>query len=180
MPIEDNVRHMFYDPMEHGINMVNVREKYRKMGVKGEYDLKKAINEARNLVENPSGNPYQQLIRYRKITPILLKMLESDLEDWEMEHRQVERFSEVTFDNSNKRWNKEEDEMLINAVCDDNTSLYEISTRFGRSPAAIQTRISYLVGIKKISTEIAGKFTGTLNGENVFGEIKGTLKKEKL
>lgn len=178
MPIEDKVRHMFYDPMENGINMVNPREKYRKMGVSGEYDLKKAINEARSLIEHPSGNPYQQLIRYRKITPVLLKLLESDLEDWQMEHRQVERFSEVKFDNSNKRWNKEEDEMLINAACDDNNSLYEISTRFGRSPAAIQTRISYLVGIKRISTEIAGKFIGTLDGKEVDGNIKGTLRKE--
>lgn len=177
MPIEGAVRHMFYDPREHGINMVNANEKFRKMGG-NLYEMRRVYNEAKDLIERPKGNPYQQLLQYKKVLPKLIKMLESDIEDWEMEHRQVERFSEVTYDNSNKRWNKEEDEMLINAVCDGNSSLYEISTRFGRSPSSISTRISYLVGIKRLTTEVAGRFTGTLDGENVSGEIKGILKKQ--
>lgn len=176
MPIEDKVRKMFYDPMENGINMINPREKYRKMGVDGEHDLKNAINEARSLVSNPKGNPYQQLIRFRKVTPILLKLLESDLQDYELMHRQLERFNESSYDNSGKRWNKEDDEMLIEMICN-NEPMYNISTIFGRSPGAINTRVSYLVGVNRLSQEIAGRFMGTLDGEVVEGEIKGTLKK---
>lgn len=179
MSIEDKVHHMFYDPMENGINMVNAQEKFRKMGVDGIHDMRKTISETRQILSNPKSNPYQQLLQYRKLVPKLLKMLESDLEDYDVLHRQLERFSETSYDNANKRWDKEDDEMLINAICEEKASMYEISTRFGRSPSAITTRVSYLVGIKRLSQEIAGQFVGTLNGNDVSGDIKGTLNKSK-
>lgn len=49
---------------------------------------------------------------------------------------------------------------------------------FGRSAGAIATRVSYLVGIKKVSEEVAGKFVGYLDGKHVEGVINGTVRKD--
>ena len=80
--------------------------------------------------------------------------------------------------NQNKRWTDEEDEMLIEMACDDEVSMIDLALFFGRSPGAIQTRITNLVGVGRISQEISGRFVGSINGEHVAGVIEGELRKE--
>lgn len=89
----------------------------------------------------------------------------------------VERLASDSEKNRYKRWNDIQDEALIEMVCQGD-NIYTISTTLGRSPSAIKTRLSKLVGISRISEEIAGTFIGTLNGTNVEGNIKGTLNKQ--
>ena len=175
--IERAVHHMYYDPMENGINMINVNEKMRKMGIRHLSEMNKIYNEAKDLIECPQGNPYQQLLKYKKILPKLVKRLESDMEDYDLLLRELERLKAVKYENANKRWDKEDDEMLIDMICN-NVPIYNISTTFGRSPSAISTRVSYLVGINRLSQDIAGKFIGTINGEEINGDIKGVLEKK--
>ena len=90
---------------------------------------------------------------------------------------QIDRCTEVDYDRGNKRWTNEEDETLINLVCEGKTNIHKISTILGRSPGAIQTHISYLVGRKRITQEVAGKFIGFINGITAEAEICGTVYK---
>ena len=79
----------------------------------------------------------------------------------------------------NKRWTPEEDEMLIEYLCLGETpSQVELALAFGRTPSAIKTRVSQLVGIGRLSQQIAGKFIGTIDGEQVEGKIVGTVMKD--
>ena len=52
-----------------------------------------------------------------------------------------------------------------------------VASLFGRTPSAIASRVSYLVGIERVSQEIAGRFVGTLNGQHIHGMIDGELQK---
>lgn len=81
--------------------------------------------------------------------------------------------------NKNKRWSKEEDEYLIESVCeDDAVPLPVLASGLGRTAQSIKQRISYLVGVKRLSQQIAGKFIGTVNGEESEVQLEGTLYKE--
>ena len=66
---------------------------------------------------------------------------------------------------------------MIELLCDDNTTLIDISRTLGRTIAAIQTRCSALVGVERTRQKIQGKFTGKLNGMIVDGTIDGLLMK---
>jgi len=87
----------------------------------------------------------------------------------------IERMMADEDANKYKRWTKEADEALIEMICQGD-NIYTIATALGRSPSSIHTRTSKLVGINRISKEIAGEFMGTLNGADIKGRIEGTLK----
>lgn len=109
---------------------------------------------------------------YRAGTQILL--LDGIIDNALLEnHRVTENIGE----RGRKRWTSQDDELLIEMASHDDTTIVDLSQQFGRTPGAIQSRISKLVGIKKMSAEIAGRFIGTLNGEFVEGDIDGTVSK---
>ena len=89
----------------------------------------------------------------------------------------IKRANDKTSERSHKKWSSIEDEQLIDAVSKGDSSIIELSCVFGRSPSAIKSRVSYLVGIKRVSSEIAGRFIGTINGASIEGNIRGQLTK---
>ena len=119
-----------------------------------------------------------ELSLYRKYVPILLKQMDTLTEANKKSAMQIERNSKIEYDRSGKRWSKDEDESLINLVCDGNVNIHELCTAFGRSPGAIKTHISELVGVKRLTLEVAGRFVGIIDGQSAESEIKGTLYKD--
>lgn len=67
--------------------------------------------------------------------------------------------------------------MLIEEVCGD-TSIHELSLMFGRTPSSIKTRVSTLVGLERISQEVAGRFIGKINGDDANADIEGIVLKK--
>lgn len=115
---------------------------------------------------------------YRKYVPILVKYLADCLALKKAMEEENDRFYGKSSGNSNKRWTKEEDEMLIEVAAREDMTINEMSITFGRTPSAIVGRISYLVGRKRISQAIAGRFVGFIDGEKKESEIIGTVYKD--
>ena len=145
-----------------------------------EYSSEEIVDAFMKLAKVNSERPKSIIVElntYRKYVPIIIKAYCSQSEGLKKAAVQISRCTDIDYDRGNKRWSGEEDETLISLVCDGNQNIHEISTTLGRSPAAIQTRISVLVGRKRLSQEVAGKFIGTINGESTQAEIVGTLYK---
>ncbi len=81
-------------------------------------------------------------------------------------------------DKKGQRWCAEEDEYLIELVCE-GASMLDISTTLGRTPASIKTRLSRLVGLKRLSQEVVGHFIGHIDGTQTECSINGTVYKER-
>lgn len=75
--------------------------------------------------------------------------------------------------NAKLPWTAEEDEALIEFRSRGN-SILELSHNLLRSPAAIATRISYLVGIPREDV-VDAYIEGTLNGTPVTGDFHGKV-----
>ena len=90
---------------------------------------------------------------------------------------EIERHESNVGERSRKRWTPEDDDLLIETAAQDDATIFGMAKEFGRTPGAIQSRISHLVGIKRMSVEVAGRFIGTLNGEFVDGDIDGVVSK---
>lgn len=165
-----------YNPGEEGIHLLNFTSIADEMGyqnlMEGLHKTQRGINE---LLSNPKDNPYVQLQKWRKLGQSMKVMINTFQEVTDGYKNQIDRVSNLTMENSNKRWSKEADEKLIDCICSGKYSLVELSTIFGRTPTAISSRVSYLVGIQRLSQEIAGNFIGKLNGENIQGKIEGVI-----
>ncbi|MGX8696352.1 MAG: hypothetical protein ACSW8D_08210 [Prevotella sp.] len=120
----------------------------------------------------------KELATYRKYIPsfmveffdqgeLILSLLES-----------VDEVDSGMAKRNRKRWTEEEDEQLIEMAAN-GSSMTLMGFALDRTPTAVQTRISYLVGIEKLSVDVAGKFIGWLDGELVEGDIDGTVSKRK-
>ena len=90
--------------------------------------------------------------------------------------RENERLGEGIGDRGRKRWTEEEDELLIEMAARDDVTIINLCKEFGRTPGAIKSHISKLVGIKRLSADIAGRFIGTLDGVEVEGDIEGIVR----
>ena len=112
---------------------------------------------------------------YRKYIPIMIRAYCVQSEVMKKATTQVNRCTEIEYDRGNKRWTNEEDETLINLVCDGKENIHRISTILGRSPGAIQSHVSYLVGRKRLTQEVAGKFIGMIDGKSAEAEICGKV-----
>lgn len=132
---------------------------------------------ARLMSNNDRLNPYQQLQAFRKYAPILVKNFYVVYALAHYFSAQVEVLEERSTANKNKRWTKEEEEEVIDMVCDGCTEL-EIAIKTGRSIGAVHTKISNLVGLQR-ERNIEGNFSGTVNGELIEGKLKGKIKKER-
>ena len=130
-------------------------------------------------VKNGPNNLAKKYREYEKLIPILM---DCRYEVWALGKWAIDaliRLTESCNNNARKRWTKEEDELLVELAAGGD-DLVAISLQMGRSAGAIQTRLTHLVGIGRVSQAVAGKFVGTLNGEYVQGYIKGDITKASV
>ena len=130
-------------------------------------------------IHNPPNSIIEELRIYRKYSPLLVSYLDSLRRLGSMAAKDIKRLKEKTDDRSRKKWSEEEDNLLIECICSEKYTPAYISMKFGRSPSAISNRVSYLVGVKRLSQKVAGRFIGQINGEEVDGLAVGTLYKEE-
>ncbi len=90
---------------------------------------------------------------------------------------EAKRLSDKYAQRSRKRWTETEDLMLVEMATHDNMTMMTLSQEFGRTPSAIASRLSYLVGIEKLSSKVAGRFIGTIDGKQAEVEINGVVSK---
>jgi len=146
-----------------------------------EFERDDVVNAVQQLALVSKQRPKSLVIevkQYRKYVPILIESYIKITEGLQKSIMQQERYGKISYDRGNKRWTREEDESLIEIVCDGSANIHEISTIFGRSPGAIKTHISDLVGRRRLTQEVAGRFIGTINGETSEAVICGTVHKE--
>lgn len=74
-----------------------------------------------------------------------------------------------------KRWTKAEDEALVEMASQEGATAAGLAAIFGRSPQAIATRLSELVGIERTKQTVLGRFVGTIGGAHVEGQAEGTV-----
>lgn len=133
----------------------------------------------RRLVCNSSGmSPYAQLQGFKKYVPKLIDTIffHEAVADYSFE--QIDRLMNGIDVNKNKKWEKEDEEALIEMVCKDINDV-EIAVKFGRSVPAIKTKVSQLVGIGRIDQKIAGRFIGRVNGVETDAMLDGIVYKSK-
>lgn len=159
-----------------GVFISQSKEWWKEAGFESEEELAKTIKTVKLLLTQPKGTNVVQLMQWRKIGSKMLKVFKLQSATINASKEMVDRVSDKTCANHRKKWTDIEDEQLINAVCDE-TSIIEVACLFGRSPSAIKSRVSYLVGIKRITSDVAGRFVGTINGDKVEGNIKGQITK---
>ncbi len=124
----------------------------------------------------PKGTAFHQLQQFRRMVPVLIKAYCEQFEINTAAVEEIERINARVEKNKNKRWSTEEENYLIDLIVKD-VPIVEISTILGRSASAITTKVSSLVGLQRLSQNVAGKFFGTINGEEISGVIKGTVQK---
>jgi hypothetical protein len=129
-----------------------------------------------NTVFKQPVNSYIELTNYRKYVPMILFQMSELIDeiDTVKEYCEREKTDGKSSGKYHKKWSKEEDEWLIEAVCDD-VSLMRIAIALGRTVSAVQGRITYLVGVKRLSQQVAGKFIGTANGAEFEADLVGTV-----
>lgn len=137
----------------------------------------KAFQAVLNNIKNRPSSSYKELNVFRKNVPILLYAFMAMEEETRNVALYALRMETDCEDKSHKRWSKEEDELLIEWVCSD-VSITKISLSLGRTVPAIKTRLTYLVGIKRLSQKVAGKFIGEINGKQSEANLVGTIYKE--
>ena len=161
-----------YDPRDDDLFLWNEKATMSK------YEITNILTQVVNLRENSKLNPYQKLKKWGDVGADIIKYMVLILDLIDCQNRVVKRFMTDSAEKKYKRWTDEEDNLLIDMVCADMSSM-DISITLGRSPSAIKTRVSKLVGINRLSQQIAGRFIGELNGAKIEGNIKGTLSKDK-
>lgn len=135
-----------------------------------------AVDRLSELVREPKGNAFQQLRAFRKHTAVLLRHLDS-VSDVLSSVKEMQREAQGdTPANNNKRWSDDEDMALVDLAASDGNSITSIALILGRSPGAVQNRLTYLVGIEHRIQRISGRFQGLIDGvmseANIDGEIR--------
>ena len=137
--------------------------------------LNGAKNRITNLYANRPESLEEEVAAYRKDIPHLITYIDVLTDNLRMAVERIERINNKTDTNAKKKWTKDEDNLLIDVVCSEKWTPLQISTIFGRTPAAINTRVSYLVGVQKLDRKVAGHFVGEMDGKEVRATIKGTV-----
>ena len=140
---------------------------------------KEALRQIGKVMLHRPKKMIQELLVYRQYVPTLIKVVVAMGDVNRGIRMQNERYEAMTAEKSHKRWTPEEDESLIETVCREDTNIHEISAIFGRSPAAIQRRITHLVGVKRLSQAVAGRFVGTIGGVETDSDISGIVYREE-
>lgn len=143
-----------------------------------EEDGREALRQIGKVLAHRPKKMVQELIVYRRYVPVLLKIILAIGDVNKGLRQQQKRYLSAEAEKSHMRWTPEEDEQLIEMVCREDTSIHEISVIFGRTPSAIKSRVTHLVGLKRISQAVAGRFVGTVDGVQTDSTIQGVVYKE--
>lgn len=162
-----------YNPANDGILCFDIS----KMTLKETSN--EALSKIMSVIRNRPKSIVVELNTYRKYVPVLIKTAFEMQETRNAAIKQIDRFSDDCADKKYKRWTDTEDLMLIDLVCRGDDSIMGVATTMGRTVSAIKTRLSYLVGVKRLSQQVAGKFIGTANGEEFQADLVGTIYKGK-
>lgn len=157
------------DPKEYGALMFNTENMISKS------EIDKAVFAIEDM-RHQRPNVANELRTFRKYVPILIRFCYQQqklIDGYEKLFARIESDSE---DKKGQKWCDQEDELLIELACS-GMSMLELSTTLGRTPGSIKTRISRLVGTKRISQEIAGRFVGYVNGIHTECSVNGTIYK---
>ena len=114
---------------------------------------------------------------YRKYVPELLKDYIRTIRDNNAHIKVMKRMRTDSEEKKYKKWTDAEDNELIELVCDSELSILDVSVTMGRTVPAIKSRLTKLVGIKRLSQEVAGRFIGTINGNHADCVVDGTIYK---
>lgn len=117
---------------------------------------------------------------FRKYVPELMSDYVRLIKDYNMLIEAAKRQRTDSESKKYKRWTEAEDNELIELVCEPKLSILDISVTMGRTVPSIKTRVSKLVGLKRISQEIAGRFVGSINGIDSDCVLDGTLFKNNV
>lgn len=135
-----------------------------------------AVRDIDTLRYNAPKSVHIRLKMYDRIAAVFLEHLEfaDEMKRGFTKELKQERGSRPN--RNGKRWLEEEDVLLIERVAAGD-SIQKIANTFGRTPLAISGRVSHLVGIKRITEEIAGRIEGYLDGTEVEGVFVGKIRK---
>lgn len=137
--------------------------------------VQRAIRALIDLNRRPKGSVHSRLQQYREHSETLLRgyAMLSDILD--AANRENAQMLGVAGTSHRKRWTEDEDNALIEFATRDGSSMIQLALTLNRSPAAVSSRLTYLVGIHKVSQHVVGRLTGYLNGEPVRGFVDGVV-----
>lgn len=158
----------FYDPREDGILALNKNELNNETGAE-------LARQLLQLLEEPKGSAFHQLQAWKKLGKKLYRFMKNQDDLIQLQKKESQRIFESTTEKKYKRWTPEEEKTLIDMVTQPDMTLVKLATMFGRTPSAIQAKLTNLVGLKRVDRKIAGKFVGNLNGEHVEGFVDGII-----
>ena len=142
-------------------------------------DIQHSVNILAKTIAQPKGNAFSQLQIYRKHIPILIEGMAALTEINKDLVEINDRLTKSMYARNRKPWTQEEDATLIDMVCQEGMTVTQLSMYFGRTPGAISSHISPVVGVSRITQEVAGRFIGYVDGEKMEVHINGTLYKQQ-
>lgn len=139
-------------------------------------DREIALAEIMALNAGHGGNVHQRLDRYRKYSEVLMALViaQTELVDGLLTEQQ--HLLEGHASQSGRRWTDEQDEALVELACEPDAAMIKIALTLNRTPGAVASRLTYLVGVSKVSRHVVGRITGYLDGEPVSGTFDGELR----
>lgn len=147
------------------------KKKFRRL----EEEYRNAARELMEMEHRPQKNAFAALAKYRRASKILIEMVNVFQIVHDDQNRELEILNGSGMERDKKRWTPVEDETLVDLASRGTESLMRIAVSLRRSPGAVTSRLTYLVGIRRVSEEIAGRITGFIDGEPVEGFFSGTL-----
>ena len=137
----------------------------------------RAFKKLTNVVCKPS-NVLEEIKIYRKYVPWLVNDYRKVVKKNTMLQEALNRIATDSESKKYKKWTNTEDVELIDLVCDKNLSILEVSAVMGRTVPSIKTRVSKLVGLKRLSQDVAGRFIGTIDGNHADCVLDGKIFKK--
>jgi len=129
------------------------------------------------LLNESKVNPYVELKKWRKLGNRFLKYIETVGKTWRMNRIETARLEDGYANRNGERWSEEEDELLVEMACNGSSEL-ELAKQFGRTSSSVHSRLSHLVGIRRLEQTANGYFKGVVDGKYTEGEINGVIKKK--
>lgn len=147
------------------------------VGLAIRYIAERAIRGLADLNNGRVTKPLPQRLRlYREHSEDLIRCYALMNELWMASTRETGQLLGEQATAARKRWTEIEDEALVEHACQDDSTLITLAMRFNRTPTAITSRLTYLVGVSRAPKELIGRLTGYLDGELVAGHFEGQLK----
>lgn len=138
--------------------------------------MHEAVRDIDTLRNNPPKSIHVRMKMYDRVASAFLDHLDFTIEMKRELTKELKQERGARPDRNGKRWLDDEDILLIERVAAGD-SIQKIANTFGRTPLAVSGRVSHLVGIKRITEEIAGRIEGYLNGAEVEGVFVGKIRK---